>query len=284
VFRRVLSTLLIAVALLQPGVAVTAQELAAVPTLTGRVIDQTGTLSSAERAELEGRLAALERRKGSQIVVLIVATVRPESIEQYAIRVAETWKLGRKGVDDGVLLLVARDDREVRIEVGYGLEGAIPDATANRVLDEYLLPQFRAGDYAGGIGAAVNRLIALVDGEPLPEPVAETSADRSDLLPLIFVIAVLAGSMFRKMLGQLPGALATSAVASGATWFLIGALGITLLMALAGFVIGLGAGGRRGGWVSHGRGGLGGGFGGRSGGGFSGGGGGFGGGGASGRW
>jgi len=284
VFRRVLSTLLIAVALLHTGVAVTAQELAAVPALTGRVIDQTGTLSSAERANLDDRLAALEQRKGSQIVVLIVATVRPESIEQYAIRVAEAWKLGRKGVDDGVLLLVAKDDREVRIEVGYGLEGAIPDATANRVIDEYLLPQFRSGDFAGGIGAAVDRLIALVDGEPLPEPPAETAAGRPDLLPLIFMLAVVVGSVFRKILGQLPGALATSAVVSGATWLLIGALGITLLMALAGFIIGLSAGGRRGGWVSRGRGGFGGGFGGRSGGGFSGGGGGFGGGGASGRW
>jgi len=255
-----------------------------VPALTGRVIDQTGTLSSAERANLDDRLAALEQRKGSQIVVLIVATVRPESIEQYAIRVAEAWKLGRKGVDDGVLLLVAKDDREVRIEVGYGLEGAIPDATANRVIDEYLLPQFRSGDFAGGIGAAVDRLIALVDGEPLPEPPAETAAGRPDLLPLIFMLAVVVGSVFRKILGQLPGALATSAVVSGATWLLIGALGITLLMALAGFIIGLSAGGRRGGWVSRGRGGFGGGFGGRSGGGFSGGGGGFGGGGASGRW
>jgi uncharacterized protein len=284
VLRRVLSTLVAAVALLQPASPTFAYELVAVPALTGRVIDQTGTLSAAERADLDNRLAALERRKGSQIAVLVVATVRPESIEQYAIRVAETWKLGRKGVDDGLLLVVAKDDREVRIEVGYGLEGAIPDATANRVIDEYLVPAFRAGDYARGIGAAVDRLIALVDGEPLPEPPAESAGGRGDLLPFIFMLAVVAGSVFRKLLGQLPGALATSAVVSGATWLLIGALGITLLMALVGFVVGMSAGGRRAGWVSRGRGGFGGGFGARSGGGFSGGGGGFGGGGASGRW
>jgi uncharacterized protein len=265
VLRRVLSTLVAAVALLQPASPTFAYELVAVPALTGRVIDQTGTLSAAERADLDNRLAALERRKGSQIAVLVVATVRPESIEQYAIRVAETWKLGRKGVDDGLLLVVAKDDREVRIEVGYGLEGAIPDATANRVIDEYLVPAFRAGDYARGIGAAVDRLIALVDGEPLPEPPAESAGGRGDLLPFIFMLAVVAG-------------------VSGATWLLIGALGITLLMALVGFVVGMSAGGRRAGWVSRGRGGFGGGFGARSGGGFSGGGGGFGGGGASGRW
>jgi uncharacterized protein len=289
VFRRVLPAWLTAVALLLPALEVPALEAPAeqplaVPALTARVIDQTETLSAIERADLDNRLAALEKRKGSQIAVLIVATARPEAIEQYSLRVVDAWKLGRDGVDDGVLLLVAKDDREVRIEVGYGLEGAIPDATANRVIDEYLLPGFRADDYAGGISAGVDRLIALVDGEPLPEPPAEYAADRQDLLPFIFIFAVLVGSVFRKVLGQLPGALATGAVVSGATWLLIGALGITLLMALVGFVIGLNAGGSGRGWASHGRGGFGGGGSGRSGGGFSGGGGGFGGGGASGRW
>ncbi len=277
--------LLAAVALLLPAIEVPAQQSVAVPALTARVIDQTGTLSSIERADLDKRLAALEERKGSQIAVLIVATTRPEAIEQYSIRVADAWKLGREGVDDGVLLLVAKDDRDVRIEVGYGLEGAIPDATANRVIDKYVLPRFRADDYAGGISAGVDGLIALVDGEPLPEPPAAQAADRQDLLPFIFIFAVLVGSVFRKVLGQLPGALATGAVVSGATWLLIGALGITLLMALVGFVIGLNSGGRGSGWASHGRGGFGSGSSsGRSGGGFRGGGGGFGGGGASGRW
>lgn len=282
--RRVLRALLAAVALLLPAFEVPAQQPVAVPALTARVIDQTGTLSSVDRAEIDRRLAALEERKGSQIAVLIVATTGPEAIEQYSIRVADAWELGREGVDDGALLLVAKDDREVRIEVGYGLEGAIPDATANRVIDQQVLPRFRADDYAGGIGAGVDGLIALVDGEPLPEPPAADAADRQDLLPFIFIFAVLVGSVFRKVLGQLPGALATGAVVSGATWLLIGALGITLLMALVGFVIGLNSGGRGRGWASHGPGGFGRGGSGRSGGGFSGGGGGFGGGGASGRW
>jgi len=284
VLRHVLPAFIAAVALLCPATGASAEQHVAVPELTARVMDQTGTLSSTERAGLDERLADLERRKGSQIAVLIVKTVRPEAIEQYSIRVAEAWKLGRRGIDDGVLLLVAKDDREVRIEVGYGLEGAIPDATANRIIDEYLLPLFRANDFAGGISAAVNRLIALIDGEPLPEPPVEKSPDRADLLPLIFIFAVMAGGVLRKILGQLPGALATGAVVSGATWLLTGAPGITLLMAMVGFFIGLTAGSQGGRWASHGPGGSGGGWGGRSGGGFRGGGGGFGGGGASGRW
>jgi uncharacterized protein len=282
VFRRYLPVFFTAVTLLLPVPDAAAQSLVAVPPLTARVIDQTGTLSPAERADLDQRLAALEQRKGSQIVVLIIATTRPEAIEQYSMRVADAWQPGRKGVDDGVLLLVAKDDREVRIEVGYGLEGAIPDATANRVIDEYVLPGFRADDYAGGISAGVDGLIALIDGEPLPEPKAARPAGADDLLPAVFFLVIVAGGVLRKLLGPLPGALATSAVASAATWFLVGTLGITLLMAVVGFVIGLNAGGRGRGWASHGRGGFGGG--GRSGGGFSGGGGGFGGGGATGRW
>lgn len=284
-FRHVLPALFAAAALLQPGVEVSAQQLVPVPALTARVIDQTGTLSPAEQAELEERLAGLEQRKGSQIAVLIVGSVRPEAIEQYAIRVADAWQLGRDGVDDGLLLLVAKDDREVRVEVGYGLEGAIPDARANRVIEEFLLPGLRAGDYAGGIRAGIDALIALVDGEPLPEPPATNVATgRGELLPFIFFLAVVSGAVFRRLFGQLPGALATGALASGVTWFLIGALGITLLMALVGFFVGLNAGRRGGRWVSRGPGGFGGGAAGRAGGGFRGGGGGFGGGGASGRW
>lgn len=283
-FRRYLPVFFTAVTLLLPVPDAAAQSLVAVPPLTARVIDQTGTLSAAERADLDQRLAALEQRKGSQIVVLIIATTRPEAIEQYSMRVADAWKPGRKGVDDGVLLLVVTDDREVRIEVGYGLEGAIPDATANRVIDEYVLPGFRADDYAGGISAGVDALIALIDGEPLPEPKVEKPAGVDDLLPVILFLAIVVGSVLRKLLGPLPGALATGAVTSAVTWFLVGTLTITLLMAVVGLVIGLSAGGRGRRWASHGRGGFGGSGGGRSGGGFSGGGGGFGGGGATGRW
>lgn len=285
-FRRVLPAWLTAVALVLPAMDVPAQQPLAVPALTARVIDQTGTLSPAERANLENRLAALEQRKGSQIAVLIVASVRPEAIEQYLIRVADAWKLGRKGVDDGVLLLVATDDREVRIDVGYGLEGAIPDATANRVIDESLVPRFREGNYAGGIGDAVDRLTGLIDGEPLPAPQAwdSTGSRLENVLPVVFILSLLAGSVLRRLLGQLPGAAATGVVAGGVTWILAGTLGLVLLMTLLGFVVGLNAGGRGRGWASHGYGGFGSGGSGRSGGGFRGGGGGFGGGGATGRW
>ena len=261
--------------------------LVAVPPLTGRVVDQTGTLSAGERAALESRLADLEARKGSQVAVLLVPTVRPEAIEQYSIRVVDQWQLGRKDVDDGVLLLVAKDDREVRIEVGYGLEGAIPDATANRVIDEYVLPRFRQDDYAGGIVAGVDRLIALVDGEALPAPRARDGGDQLDsLFPVIFILSLVVGGVLRRVLGQFPGAVGTGVVAGVVTWVLAGILGLTLFMALVGFFLGLVGGGNGGRWSSHPRGRHGGGFGGGvgGGGGFGGGGGGFGGGGASGRW
>jgi uncharacterized protein len=264
-----------------------AQPLVPVPPLTGRVVDLTGTLPAAARDDLTARLAALEARKGSQVVVLLVPTVRPEAIEQFAIRVVGQWQLGRRDADDGVLLLVAKDDREVRIEVGYGLEGAIPDATANRVIDEYLLPRFRDGDYAGGIAAAVDRLIALVDGEPLPAPAAGRGGDPlGNVFPVVFILSLVLGGLLRRLLGQFPGALATGGVAAAVTWFLAGAVGLALFMGVVGFVVGLvgSAGGGR--WSSGPRGRHGGGFGGGfgGGGGFRGGGGGFGGGGASGRW
>ncbi|MEO8444446.1 MAG: TPM domain-containing protein [Gammaproteobacteria bacterium] len=266
--------------------ALTAEADLPVPPLKARVTDQTGTLTGPEIASLDSRLAALEARKGSQIAVLVLPTAGPEGIAPYALRVVENWKLGRKGVDDGVLLIVAKDDRDVRIEVGYGLEGAIPDATANRVIDEFILPRFREGEYAGGISAGVDRLIGLVDGEPLPEPATGTPAGSSleNVLPVVFVLSLVAGSVLRRLLGQVPGAAATGALAGVATWLLAGVLGLTLFMVAVGFVVGLtgGAGGR---WSSPGRGGFGGGLGGGGGGGgFRGGGGGFGGGGASGRW
>lgn len=266
-----------------------APALVPVPPLATRVTDLTGTLDPADRQRLEARLADLERRKGSQVAVLLVPTTAPETIEQYALRVAEAWRLGRHDVDDGVLLLVARDDRAVRIEVGYGLEGAIPDATANRVIDEYIVPRFRQGDYAGGLGAGVERLVGLIDGEPLPPPARDTGPSPSlgNLLPVVFVLSLVAGALLRALLGQLPGALATGLLAGLVTWFLAGALALALFMAVMGFVVGLGAAGRGGRWASRGPGGFGGGLGGGglgSGGGFRGGGGGFGGGGASGRW
>jgi uncharacterized protein len=261
----------------------------AVPPLTGRIVDLTGTLSAGDQARLADRLEQFEVARGSQIAVLLVPTTAPETIEQFSIRVVDQWQLGRKGVDDGLLILVAKDDRTVRIEVGRGLEGAIPDAIANRIIDEYVVPRFRAGDFAGGLTAAVDRITQCLDGEPLPPPVAgwqgqEGSPGAEAVFPVVFFLAVIAGGALRRVFGQVPGALLTGGLAGLVAWLLAGAVAVALFMGFVGFVIGLaGAGG--GGWASRGprRGGYGGGFGG-GGGGFRGGGGGFGGGGASGRW
>jgi uncharacterized protein len=149
-----------------------AAQTAAVPTLSARVTDTTATLDAAAIARIEAPLAALESRKGAQVAVLVIPSTAPETIEAYAVRAFEQWKLGRAGVDDGVLLVVAKDDRTVRIEVGYGLEGAIPDVAAYRVIQEYLVPRFREGDFSGGIEAATGALSLLIDGEALPEPMA----------------------------------------------------------------------------------------------------------------
>lgn len=264
----------------------------AVPPLTARVTDLTGTLSPSQRDALEQELRAFETRKGSQIAVLIVPTTQPEVIEQYALRVAEAWKLGRKGVDDGVLLLIARDDHALRIEVGYGLEGAIPDAVANRVIDEIIVPFFKQGDFYGGIQAGVARLIRLIDGEPLPPPQAR---DRSwsgiaDLLPVAFIAVMIGGGFLGSLLGRLIGAAVSGGIVGIVFWITIGSLlgalaaGVVVFL----FTLALGGSGGRGGRGDFGgwSGGYSSGSGGWSsgGGGFSGGGGGFGGGGASGRW
>ena len=142
----------------------------AVPPLSGRVVDQTGTLSSSDVASLTQTIRNFELRKGSQVAVLIVPTTAPETIEQYSLRVAEAWKIGRKKIDDGALLVVAKDDRKLRIEVGYGLEGALTDVTSKRIIDEIITPRFRSGDFAGGISAGIDRIIRVIDGEKLPAP------------------------------------------------------------------------------------------------------------------
>ena len=262
--------------------------LVAVPALTAPVTDLTGTLTAAQVQELDQQLQAFAARKGSQVAVLIVPTTRPETIEQYSIRVTDAWKLGRKGVDDGVLLLVAKDDRAVRIEVGYGLEGAIPDAVAKRIVAEVIVPRFQAGDFAGGIGAGTAQIMRIIDGESLPPaPSQKTSQTHGPPLELaLFIVfgAVVVGQALRAALGRLLGAGASAAVAGFAGWLLIGSgllAGLAALLAFFAVFSGMRFGGP---------GGLGGGFGGggfgggRGGGGFSGGGGGFGGGGASGRW
>src|SRR5262249_52882916 len=141
-----------------------------------RVTDTTGTLSAEQKQSLEGTLTALEQRKGSQVAVLFIATTQPETIEQYSYRVADTWKLGRKSVDDGVLITIAKDDHKARIEVGRGLEGAITDADSSRIIREYMQPKFRAGDFYGGLTDALNAVIKLIDGEPLPAPLDNSSS------------------------------------------------------------------------------------------------------------
>ncbi len=268
------------------------QDLQPVPPLTGRVVDQTATLSAAQRQALEERLRAFEQRKGSQIAVLIVSRTQPEAIEQFAIRVAEQWKIGRGKIDDGAILVVAKDERALRIEVGYGLEGALNDATARRIIDEHIVPRFKAGDFDGGLRAGTDAMMRVIDGEPLPEPAAGSVAEDNPLamLPLLFFAALLVGGELRALLGRGKGALAAGGLLGIAAWLLSGVLLLGLLAALVGFVITLAGGRMGGGWQGarggHGPfGGWGGGTGGwGGGGGFRGGGGGFGGGGASGRW
>src|SRR5450631_2550211 len=183
----------------------------AVPPLVGRVVDQTGTLSSDEIASLNQTLRNFEARKGSQVAVLIVPTTAPETIEQYSLRVAETWKIGRKKIDDGALLVVAKDDRRLRIEVGYGLEGALTDVTSKRIIDEIITPSFRSGNFAAGISAGVDRIIRVVDGEklPAPEPPRQqgqgSSSSIDPLNPFLIIPVLLFGGLMRSMLGRLIG-------------------------------------------------------------------------------
>jgi uncharacterized protein len=244
--------------------------------------DLTATLSVEDQARMEAQLRAFEDRKGSQLAVLIVPTTQPEAIEQYSLRVAEQWKLGRKKVDDGVILIVAKDDRALRIEVGYGLEGVLNDATAKRIISEVIVPRFKAGDYPGGISAGVEQMMRVVDGEALPDPERHSSARTngfSRLLPVVAVVAVVLGGALRAMFGRLPAALVTGGVVGVVSWFMLGTAVMAGIAAVIGFMFTLTSGGlgRGGVWMGGGRGGGGGG-------GFSGGGGGFGGGGASGRW
>ncbi|MEE4144913.1 MAG: YgcG family protein [Halieaceae bacterium] len=285
--------LLVATGLLLAALLAWSQPLQEVPALRERVTDLTGTLDQNQQAELTARLAALERETGSQLAVLLVPSTAPEDIAAYALRVVDAWQLGREEVDDGVLLLVARDDRRMRIEVGYGLEGAIPDARARQIIDTIMAPYFRGGDFAGGIMAGSDAIIALVRGEQLPAPAARNARDSSELeglLPVILIIALVLGGLLRRSFGAFPGSVATGAITGAITWLLVGILGAALLAAVVAFFISLLGGGGPGAWSN--RGGYGGGFGGGGfggrgsglGGGFGGGGGGFGGGGASGGW
>jgi uncharacterized protein len=294
-----LGLLLAAGAVLAP-----AQEaLRAVPELKTRVTDLADVIPADREAALEATLAEFERRKGSQIAVLLVPSTAPEEIEQYSIRVVDAWKLGRKAVDDGALLIIATDDRRLRIEVGRGLEGVLTDLTSNRIITEIIRPRFREGDYAGGVEAGVDRIIRLVDGEPLPEPEAGADGGESGASPWesiagpLFLLLVFGAGVLRAVFGRFFGAAATGALGGAITWFVIGSVLAAGFIGVGAFFVALLLGAvpsarslgrsRRGDWGGFGGGGFGGGGfggGGFGGGGFGGGGGGFGGGGASGSW
>lgn len=248
----------------------------AVPALSGHVIDQTHTLTTAQQKQIEEALTAFELRKGSQLAVLLVPTTQPQTIEQYALRVAEQWQLGRTKVDDGAILVVAKDDRTVRIEVGYGLEGALNDATSKRIIEEVITPSFRQQDFAGGILAGLQRMMGVIDGEPLPATTRKSPQDPWNNITWIIVTGALFGFVLRAVLGRFAGSVMTAAIVGAVTWFLLGVFslaliagGITLLTTWIGIagLLRVRYGGRGG-----------------PGGGFKGGGGGFGGGGASGKW
>ena len=260
----------------------------AVPPLKKHATDLTATLAASELAQLEQKLAAFEQTKGSQIAVLIVPTTQPEAIEQYAMRVAEAWKLGRKGVDDGILLLIAKNDRTLRIEVGYGLEGAVPDAKAKRIIAEIITPSFKQGHFATGIDAGIDALIGLINGEPLPAPRTKPADDTQsnlDNFVSILIFSVILGRVLQVFLGRLIGSGVTGIGLGLIGWMFFSSVAMAIVIAIAAFILNLflnvNSGVYRGsrGWTGHDY--RHGGFGG---GGFGGGGGGFGGGGASGRW
>jgi uncharacterized protein len=284
-----------------------AQDVLPVPALSGRVIDQTGTLQAEQRAALESKLAAFEAEAGPQIVVLLVPTTQPEDIAAYAQRVADQWKIGRREVGDGLLIVVAKNDRRVRIEVAKALEGAVPDLAARQIIDGAIRPAFRADDYAGGLNAAVDQLIGRIKGEGLPAPggTGHAGGERpglqlDELAMFFFVVVVIIGTALTRMFGRKFGSLLTAGAAGGLGWWITAsvlmAVGAAVVALVLVGILGIGsavrraAGGRQlphiggigGGWGGGGWSGGGGGFGG---GGFgSGGGGDFGGGGASGSW
>ena len=259
-------------------------ELVAIPELKSRITDLTQTLSADQQAQLNAKLAAFEQQKGSQIAVLILPSTQPEDIAQFSIRVVEKWKIGREKIDDGILVLVAKDDRKIRIEVGYGLEGAIPDLTAKRVINEIISPQFKQGNFYGGLDAGVDKLIGLVNGEALPEPKASAGAGNAieNLLPILLFGGLISGLFLRSILGNFAGSAVNGSLVGGAVWLLGLALGAAVIFAIVAFFFTMMMGGRG----MGGYGGMpmgGGGFGGGSSS-WGGGGGGFGGGGASGDW
>jgi uncharacterized protein len=276
---------------LAAALAAAAAALQPIPQLNARVTDLTGTLTAGQQTTLEQKLASFESAKGAQLAVVIVPTTEPEDIDSYSIRVVDQWKLGRRNVDDGALLIVAKNDHRARIEVGRGLEGVLTDALSNRIIDEIIRPDFRQGNFYAGIDAGLDRMMRLIQGEPLPPP--ERRRGGSNGLVLLFFAVVIGSAVLRAIFGRTVGSALTGGIAGMLVWFTVHVVYVAGLAALIAFVFAMGAGLARGsGWASYPRGGgfgggwggFGGGLGGGGGGGFSGGGGGFAGGGASGSW
>jgi uncharacterized protein len=215
----------------------------AVPPLVGRVVDQTNTLDSNTIDTFNQRIRSFEQRKGSQIAVLIVPTTQPETIEQYSIRAAETWKIGRKKIDDGALLVIAKNDHKLRIEVGYGLEGALTDVTARRIIDEVIVPRFKQGDFAGGISAGLTRMIGVIDGEPLPKPAPEASHGPdvdwdgfSSFLPVAIFGSIFVGGFLRMIFGSLLGSVVAGGAVAVIAWFTVGSVLAAVAMGALAFL------------------------------------------------
>lgn len=311
-WRRWSMGLAVAAALLLPGLLLAQDALAPIPALTARVIDTTATLDAGQRQALEAKLADFEQKRGTQIVVLLVPTTQPEDIVGYTQRVGDLWKIGRKDVGDGLLVVVAKNDRTVRIATAKTLEGAVPDLAARQIISEAITPRFREGDFAGGLSAGLDRLIGLITGEQLPAPAGgsgtvggESGLQWFDMLVLLFFVVPLGVRVLGGIFGRKSGALITAGGIGFVTWLLTASVVVAVLASMAGLVFalasglagygpGLGGGmGRRGrsvgnsglgGWGHGGHGGWGGSGGSGAGGFSSGGGGDFGGGGASGKW
>ncbi len=275
------------------GAAADPNEIA-VPKLTAHVVDLTGTLAADERAALDAKLADFERARGSQVAVLLVPSIGTEPIEDFATRVTDQWQLGRKGVDDGVLLVVAKEQRKLRIQTGRGVQGTLTDALSKRIVSDIIAPHFRSGDFTGGLDAGVDAIMKAVQGEELPLPEAGKAERRvgstgslSNLLLFAFFLVPVVGMILRGLVGRFFGAGITSGITGVAAWLVLGSLGVGIGAALVAFIVVLFSGTglmRTIGPGVFGGGFGGGGFGGGGGGGFSGGGGGFDGGGASGNW
>jgi uncharacterized protein len=231
----------LAAALLLLSSLVFAQNLVAIPPLTSPVIDQTGTLTADEIAGLEARLIQYQKTKGAQVQVVIVPSTKPEDIAQYGIRLVDAYKLGRKGVDDAVILIVAKDDRRVRIETQYGLEGAIPDIIANRIINEKIAPQFRVGNFFGGIQDGVDGIITRIDGEELPPPpVAPGQAVQPNFgafITFVVIFSMVIGPVLRAIFGKYLGPLAAGAGGGGIGYIIMSSLGFGIAGGFIAFLL-----------------------------------------------